>query len=315
MFIDEVTISLIGGKGGAGKVSFYAVWRKGPDGGNGGNGGNVYVQAVSDLTALKQFSAKKEFKAEDGVPGGKNLMSGKNAPDLIINLPVGVSLTNLETGKEYDLTQTGQTYLISKGGKGGKGNYMFRSSTNTTPRYAQPGEYGEAKTFKINLKLIADFGLIGLPNAGKSSLLNELTSAHAKTANYPFTTLEPNLGVFEKKVIADIPGLIEGASAGKGLGTNFLKHIEKVTLLLHCIAADSPNPLLDYQIIKEELKKSNPELLSKREIILLTKTDLIGQDQLREKISQLKKTKQPLLPVSIHDFESIEQLKKMLNTI
>ena len=284
MFIDEVEITLRAGHGGAGKVSFYPGLKSGPDGGNGGKGGDIYLKVTSDLTALNQFSREKFLRAEGGEPGGSNRKFGKDGKDLEISLPLGTSLIDKTSGEEIELNDLNQKVLVCKGGLGGRGNFEFKSSRRTTPMFAQKGLPGEEKHFKVVLKSIADFGLIGLPNAGKSSLLNELTAAKAKIADYPFTTLEPNLGVLGSpstppgrsgrgKILADIPGLIEGASEGKGLGIKFLKHIEKVSLLLHCIEADSDDLVRDYHTVMEELKSFNPALLKKKEIILVTKSD------------------------------------------
>ena len=297
--VDEAEITIRGGHGGAGRVSFRGE-RGGPDGGNGGDGGDILVMAVSDIYALKQFLSKKVCKAEDGKNGGTEIKSGANGKDLILTMPAGTFLTD-ENGIENELTKEGQEILLAKGGLGGRGNESFKSSINTTPRYAQKGLSGEEKKLKIKLKLIANFGLIGLPNAGKSSLLNELTNANVKIGAYPFTTLEPNLGVLNGKVLADIPGLIEGASEGKGLGHKFLKHIEKVELLLHCISSESDDPARDYKVIREELKKFNPNLLNKKEIIILTKSDL--------KEVKLKKIgRKKVIPISIHNWDSIQDL-------
>lgn len=320
MLIDEVEVTFQAGKGGPGKISFYPGQKSGPDGGNGGKGGDIYIRAVNDLNLLNQFSAKKLISAEDGKPGERNRKFGKDGQDLEIILPVGVTLIDKQTSESIELNKEGERVLLCKGGKGGKGNFEFKSSTNTTPKYAQPGLLGQEKHFKISLKLIADFGLIGLPNAGKSSLLNELTNAKARVAAYPFTTLEPNLGVFDNpsassgqgKIIADIPGLIEGASLGKGLGIKFLKHIEKVSLLLHCIASDSVDPVRDYKTVLNELKKFNPNLLTKPQIILLTKTDLIKMAEIDKKIKLLSKLKFKILPVSIYDYSAITHLRSAL---
>ncbi|MBU1000705.1 GTPase ObgE [Patescibacteria group bacterium] len=304
MLIDEAEIIVKAGHGGAGRVSFRGKKTGGPDGGNGGKGGDVLIRAVSDIYVLKQFLSKKVRKAEDGKNGGSRIRSGANGKDLILTMPVGTVITD-EEDRESELIEEGQEILLAKGGLGGRGNESFKSSINTTPRYAQKGLSGEEKRLKIKLKLIANFGLIGLPNAGKSSLLNEITNANAKIGDYPFTTLEPNLGVLNGKVLADIPGLIEGASEGKGLGYKFLKHIEKVELLLHCISSESDDPAGDYKIIREELKKFNSSLLNKKEIILLTKSDL------KEiKIKRINKKK--VLPISIHDWDSVQALIKIL---
>lgn len=303
MLLDKVDVTFCAGNGGNGKVSFKKLGR-GPDGGNGGRGGDLYITASSDLTILYQFSQKDFLAAENGISGGDNIKSGHKGEDLTITLPVGTSLVNRDTGNVVlELTDVGQTVKLLKGGDGGHGNWEFRSARNTTPMKAQKGFPGEIMNLTLNLKLIADYGLIGLPNAGKSSLLNELTNSNAKIGNYAFTTLSPNLGVINGKVVADIPGLIEGASDGKGLGINFLKHIEKVKVLIHCIDATSNDYERDYKIVRNELKKYNPLLLKKKEVILLTKSDLVN-DKIKFKNA---------IPVSIHDIDSINKIKKILN--
>lgn len=314
MLVDELDIILRAGHGGAGKVSFYPKEKAGPDGGNGGRGGDIYLKVTSDLTALNQFSNKKVIEAGRGESGGGFCKSGQAGRDIEITMPVGTVLLDQVTGEEIELNNVGDRILICKGGLGGRGNAEFKSSRNTTPMYAQKGLPGQERDLKIVLKLIADFGLIGLPNSGKSSLLNELTAASAKVGSYPFTTLEPNLGVLDGRVIADIPGLIEGASEGKGLGIKFLKHIEKVGLLLHTVAVDSADVTGDYQSVVRELEAYNPELIKKKEIILLTKSDLAKNNQLEDAKSRLKKFKKDILPVSIYDFDSIERLKELLNS-
>src|SRR3989338_8990974 len=304
MLVDEAEIIVKAGHGGPGRVSFRSKKGGGPNGGDGGRGGDIYAKAVTDIYALKQFLSKKICQAEDGQDGGVEMRSGANGKDLILTMPVGTFLTS-EEGSENELIKEGQEFLLAKGGLGGRGNASFRSPSNTTPKYAQKGLDGQEKHLLLKLKLIADIGLIGLPNAGKSSLLNEITNANAKIGDYPFTTLEPNLGVLNGRVFADIPGLIEGASEGKGLGHKFLKHIEKVKLLLHCISSESDNPLSDYKIIREELKKFNPELLNKKEIILLTKSDLENS-----KVKNIGMQK--VIPISIHDWNSIQDLIEIL---
>lgn len=304
MLVDKAEITVSGGHGGAGCVSFGFLRQSGPDGGNGGKGGDVYMRSVSDLTLLNRYLSKFEFQAPNGEKGSKNKKTGKGGDDIELLVPVGTVLIDKETGKEIlEFTSVDQKELIARGGNGGWGNFEFRSPTRTTPDFAKPGLPGEKKELILNLKLIADYGLVGLPNAGKSSLLNELTRAQAKTANYPFTTLSPNLGAIGTKFIADIPGLIEGASLGKGLGLEFLKHIEKVKVILHCISAESDDMERDYKIVREEMGKYNKELLDKKEIVIITKSDLL----LDKKI----KFKKPYL-VSIHDWDSIENLKKLL---
>lgn len=312
MLIDTVDVMFAAGDGGHGKVSFRRN-AKGPDGGNGGDGGNIFIRASDDIFLLGQFANKNKIEAENGEPGGSNNKSGHNASDIVITLPVGTSITDRKTGRLiYSLNRKGEQILLLRGGAGGLGNWEFRSAEETTPDHAEPGKKGEKLDATLTLRLIADFGLIGLPNAGKSSLLNELTNANAKIADYPFTTLSPNLGVYKGHVIADIPGLIEGASGGRGLGVGFLKHIEKVGVILHCISVESADVLKDYELVRTELGKFNPELLKKREIVLLTKTDLADQESVRELAKKLVKKSKTVIPVSIHDFESIEDVKKSL---
>lgn len=312
MLLDEVEIILRAGHGGSGRVSFNPGQHSGPNGGNGGKGGDIYISVTSDLRALNQFSKTQLKEAENGEMGGKFQQSGKDGEDLEVIMPLGTELTDLGTGEEFKLDDLSLKFLICKGGLGGRGNFTFKSSKNTTPKYAQSGLPGQERKLKVLLKYIADFGLIGLPNAGKSSLLNELTAANAKIANYPFTTLEPNLGMWNGRVIADLPGLIEGAAGGKGLGIKFLRHIEKVKLLLHCVPADSENTAADYETVRAELGKYNEELLAKKEIIILTKSDLIDVEKIKKKITQLKKFKKTIVIVSIHDWDSIKSLEKAL---
>lgn len=312
MLIDETEIILKAGHGGPGRVSFNPGEKSGPNGGNGGKGGDIYIFVTSDLRALNQFSKTKIIDAESGQMGGIFQKTGNDGKDLKIIMPLGTEITDKNTGEIFELDDLNKKILICKGGLGGRGNFEFKSASNTTPMYAQKGLRGQERDLKLELKFIADFGLIGLPNAGKSSLLNELTAASAKVASYPFTTLEPNLGVWNKKIIADIPGLIEGAAEGKGLGIKFLKHIEKVKLLLHCISVESEDVLKDYKVVSEEMKKYNPELLDKEEIIILTKTDLVDQREVKEKIKNLKKLKKQIIPVSIHDWDSLQKLQEIL---
>jgi len=302
MLVDNAEITVQGGHGGAGCVSFGFKRNSGPDGGNGGKGGDVYTRSTSDLTLLNQFVSKFDFAAENGHGGTKNKKSGKGGQDIELLVPVGTVVINKETGEEiFEFTKIDQRELIVKGGLGGRGNAEFKSSTRTTPDFAQPGLPGQKLELILNLKLIADFGLIGLPNAGKSSLLNEFTRAQVKTANYAFTTLSPNLGAIGSKFIADIPGLIEGASSGKGLGIGFLKHIEKVKILIHCISAESDDLERDYKIVRNELGSYNKELLKKKEIILITKSDLNSNVTFKNAIK-----------VSIHDWDSIQKIKELL---
>lgn len=315
MLTDEVTIRVTAGSGGSGHVSYRRekyIPRGGPDGGNGGRGADVYFVGVSDLTALSPFRSKKKIKAEDGGEGKSKKRHGADAPDLIIPIPIGTTVKDLQTGEFFEVNQVGQQFFIAQGGESGRGNWELRSATYKTPKTAESGKKGESRQLLLNLQFIADLGLIGLPNAGKSTLLNYLTKADVKTADYPFTTLEPNLGVMDKKIIADIPGLIEGASKGKGLGIKFLKHIEKTKLLVHCIDASTNNVLNDYQTIRQELKNYNEALLNKKEIVVLTKADLSTTKQLSFKQSALKKSFSKVLVVSVLDDDSLKSLKKLL---
>lgn len=313
MLIDEIIITLKGGDGGAGKVSFGKMLKSGPDGGNGGDGGKLFVKASSDLTLLSQFHPDQIVSAEDGIPGGQNKKSGRKGESLLLQLPVGTEIKDLGTGEIFELDAIGEEVLIAEGGKGGIGNFDLRSSTNTTPKKSIPATPGQKRVVKLTMRYLADYGLVGLPSAGKSSLLNELTAAKAKTAGYHFTTLSPNLGALSnKKIIADIPGLIEGAHKGRGLGIKFLKHIEKVSLILHCIASDSPDHLKDYDVVKNELSEYSSKLPKKDEIILITKTDLIGKKEQAEISKKFKRIGKKVLFVSIYDSASIKKLLSLL---
>jgi GTP-binding protein len=311
MLIDEIRITVKGGDGGNGMVHFYSdSWRPkgGPDGGDGGDGGNVYFKAVSDISKLNQFRHSKIYSAENGDPGGRNNRRGKNGEDLVFEVPVG-TVVSYDNGTSLELSELGQQVLIAKGGTGGHGNYFFRSATNQTPQEAQPGYKTKPKDLFLQLKLIAQVGLIGLPNAGKTSLLNELTPANAKVANYAFTTLEPNLGVTKGGlIIADIPGLIEGAADGKGLGYKFLKHIERTNLLVHCVSSESEDPISDYKTVRSELENYSSALSKKPEIIVLTKTDILEPQQ----ISALQKKIKADIAVSIIDTDSIKKLNDLI---
>lgn len=314
MLVDHIDITVTGGHGGPGLVSFGKKLKSGPDGGNGGKGGDIYAIGTTNIWALNQFTRTKHFTAEKGEPGRTKKRSGNNGGDTELKMPLGTHIINKKTGQEIEITSLEEPLLIAKGGLGGRGNFEFRSSTNTTPEYAQPGLPGATHHLHLELKLIAQFGLIGLPNASKSSLLNEITNAKAAVGDYPFTTLEPNLGVHDRQVIADIPGLIEGASRGKGLGIKFLKHIEKVSLLVHCISAEAKDIAHDYKIVSTELEKYNPFLIQKPRIILITKTDLVDDKQLKSQIRKLKKYNHAIYPISIHNWDSLETLKKVLTS-
>lgn len=316
MIIDDVTITVSAGNGGNGVVRFNKTKMSlGPTGANGGNGGSVWLQGVSDLTALKQFRFRKEINADNGEVGQNQLHDGANAKDTVLLVPVGTIARNLKTNWNFEITRIGQKELIARGGRGGKGNFQFRSATNTTPMQFGKGKPGDSFTMHLQLKMIADVGFIGLPNVGKSSLLNELTNASAKVANYPFTTLEPNLGVYYELILADIPGLIEGASIGKGLGIKFLKHVERTKILLHLIAADSQTPVQDYKTVRAELEAHNPLLLEKREYILLSKMDTTTPEVIANIKKSFKKIGKDMAEISIINPESMEAVKKILNEL
>ncbi|MFH0852451.1 MAG: GTPase ObgE [bacterium] len=316
MLIDDVTIKVKAGNGGRGAVAFSKTkMTLGPTGGAGGRGGNIYIEGVSDLGALIQFRYKKELSADDGGNGRTSLNDGKAGADLVLKVPIGTVVNNLSSGQTDEIIKIGEKILAAKGGKGGKGNFKFRSPTNTSPEEFLEGTEGEQCELRLELKLIADVGLIGLPNVGKSSLLNELTNAKSKVANYQFTTLEPSLGVYYELILADVPGLIEGASAGKGLGIKFLKHIERTKTLFHLVSAESLNPLKDYEIIRQELGAYNKALLEKPEHVFLAKSDILSQDELKSKILAFEKIKKAVTPISIHDSESLENVQKILRKI
>ncbi len=316
MLIDEVKIRVYGGAGGRGAVAFNkAKLAVGPVGGSGGRGGNITFEGVSNISALIQFQNKKEVRAGNGQNGRSQFRDGESGKDLILQVPVGTVLTNTETGAMTEITKVGEQWLAVKGGKGGKGNFKYRSPVNTSPMEFQEGLPGEGAVLQLELKMIADIGLVGLPNAGKSSLLNELTAAKSKVANYPFTTLEPHLGAYYGLIIADIPGLIEGASGGKGLGTKFLRHVERTKIIFHLISAEEADPVTAYRTIRTELATYNEALAEKQEYVFLTKTDLVTPEVLKEKLVALKKLKLKPIPFSILDTESLVAVKKILEKI
>jgi len=286
----------------------------GPTGGRGGNGGSVYFEGVSDVFALNKYRHMKEHYAPDGKNGRGNRSDGPNGPDLILTVPVGTVLHDVNSDRSREITEVGQKILAAKGGIGGRGNFFFRSGSVTSPTKFELGKPGETLELSIELRLIADVGLIGLPSAGKSSLLNELTAANAKVAAYHFTTLEPNLGVMDGIILADIPGLIEGASAGRGLGIKFLRHIQRTKVLLHCLSLESDDLTRDYNVIRQELASYDPKLIEKKELVILTKNDLVPEKELKKRIKQLK-IKSEIVTVSIHNLEDLEKLKQKIFTL
>ena len=316
LITDEVKIAIVGGKGGDGMVTFSKIkMAQGPTGGSGGHGGGVFLEGVSDLGAFRQFNFKKSVKAGDGEHGRSALNDGSDGKDLILHVPVGTVCYNLTTGKNFEITKIGQREIVAEGGKGGRGNFLFRSSTRTSPRTYEKGTEGETFDLRLELKMIADVGFIGLPNVGKSSLLNELTSAKSKVANYPFTTLQPNLGVYYELILADIPGLIEGASTGKGLGIKFLKHIERTKVLFHFVSAESENPVADYNTVRKEMEAHNKLLLEKPEYIFISKSDTVSPDVIGKIKQEFLEIKKEVLPISVIDSESLESVKKILNNL
>ena len=329
MLIDEATITVKAGNGGKGKASFKRnaqTAKGGPDGGNGGNGADVYALGIDDIMALMEFRYKKSVRGEDGVGGGKQNLYGRNGQELVVLFPVGTFITDLDSKEVIEITDTTTKILLANGGKGGRGNNEFKTATNQTPYFAEKGGQGENKRFFLELKLIADVGLIGLPNSGKSSLLDVLTNAHPKIGDYSFTTLEPNLGVMTKAIsstqgpeilslsngaliIADIPGLIEGASEGRGLGDKFLRHVEKTKVLIHCIDCLSNTPEKDYETIRKELKEYTNDLTVKEELLVFTKSDLVDQGYIKQLVKIATRLNKNNLVVSIYDDKSLEELK------
>ncbi len=290
-FVDYTKVHLASGRGGKGSTHLHRekyVEKGGPDGGDGGRGGHVIIRGNENLWTLYHFKYKRHFKAPQGGNGAKQRRTGEDGEDVIIELPLGTVVRDSETNQViHEVLEHDEEFIICEGGMGGRGNWHFKSSTNQTPRYAQPGTLGEEKDVTFELKVLADVGLVGFPNAGKSTLLSVLTSAKPKIANYEFTTLKPNLGIvqyrdFKTFVIADIPGLIEGAADGKGLGHRFLRHIERNSSLLFLIPADSKDISAEYDILVGELRKYNPELLDKERFIAISKADMLDEELMSE---------------------------------
>ena len=321
-FIDTTKIIIRSGKGGPGMVSFRRekyVPKGGPEGGNGGKGGSVIFLATSHMNTLLDFKYKRHFFAENGADGGVKKMFGKNGEDLIVKVPCGTLIKNAETGDILaDLTNSGDEYVALKGGKGGKGNWEFRSAINQTPRYAEPGLPGEEMEVILELKLIADVGIVGFPNAGKSTLISTISAAKPKIADYPFTTLVPNLGIVKidyakNYTVADIPGLIEGAAEGKGLGIQFLRHVERTRVLLFMVEATSEDPVADYDTLCSELEKYNPKMLEKQQFVAISKIDMVD-DEIKKELTKLKFSDKKIKPLLISSIthENIDLIKYKL---
>ena len=311
--IDEIDIYITAGRGGDGVVR----WRQekgkpksGPGGGNGGPGGDVYANAVSDIGYLDYYRHSKSFAAQNGEPGGSFGCQGGAGDTLELKFPIGSVITNRTTGEVFEINNLSDRVLLLHGGRGGLGNEHFKSSLNTTPHESTLGATGESADFHIELRMFADIGLVGLPSAGKSTLINALTNSKSKVAAYHFTTLDPHLGAFYEFIIADIPGIIEGASHGKGLGTKFLKHIARTKALAHVLSLESDDIVTDYTVIRNELKQYDPELITKDEVIIFTKSDSVTEAELKEKLKTVAKLikDKPYFIISAFDDSSIKTL-------
>jgi GTP-binding protein len=323
-FVDYVKVHIASGNGGKGSTHLHRekfVAKGGPDGGDGGRGGHVIIRANSNLWTLVGFKHKQHFKAGHGEHGSKNRSTGADGEDVYVEVPLGTVVKDAETDEVLaEITEESQEYMAAEGGMGGRGNWHFKTSTNQTPRYAQPGIPGVELKLILELKVLADVGLVGFPNAGKSTLLSVVTSAKPKIADYEFTTLKPNLGIVEYRdfrsfVMADIPGIIEGAAEGRGLGHYFLRHIERNSTLLFLISADSDSVAEQYQILLSELERYNPELLDKNRVIAISKADLLDQELKTELTEELKETlpkEIPFILISSVTQQGIQELKDLL---
>ena len=323
-FIDYVRIFCKSGDGGNGSMHLHRakyVPKGGPDGGDGGRGGHIILRGNRQMWTLIHLKYKKHIKAEDGGAGSGQLKHGKQGADIILQVPLGTVARDGETGEVlFEILEDGEEKILARGGRGGLGNNFFKSATNQTPRYAQPGEPGVEGWFVLELKVLADVGLVGFPNAGKSTLLSVVSAAKPKIADYAFTTLEPQLGIVNyyddrSFVMADIPGIIEGAHEGKGLGLRFLRHIERNAMLLYMIPADSKDIAGEYRILQRELKLYNPELLDKQRVVAITKCDMLD-DELRKEVRRHLPRKVPAILISSLTGEGIPELKDLLwNTL
>lgn len=315
MLIDNVTIIVKAGDGGNGAATFARTSMKargGPDGGNGGNGGDILFQGSPNINDLRYFRFKKKIVGKNGGHGTKHNGFGRNAQHITVEVPLGTRITDVYSGSVIEIDSVATPVLIARGGAGGYGNVKFKSATNQAPTNRELGGAGEVRNIRLELRLIAEVGLIGLPNAGKSSLLTVLTNAKPTIGAYPFTTLEPMIGMFGKYPIADIPGLIEGASRGVGLGIKFLKHIEKTRMLVHCIDITVDNPVVAYETVRKEFREFNPVLLTKPEIIFLNKTDLVNGKTAQQTVELFTAMGKRVYAGSVHDEESVHSFKHML---
>ncbi|MBP5365616.1 MAG: GTPase ObgE [Bacteroidales bacterium] len=323
-FVDYVKIFCRSGKGGAGSAHLRHekfVEKGGPDGGDGGRGGNIIVRGNAQYWTLIHLKFARHIFAENGENGGKQRSFGKDGADIYIDVPLGTVVKNADTGEVmFEITDDGEEQILCRGGRGGQGNWHFRNAVNQTPRYAQPGEPAVEVTAIMELKVLADVGLVGFPNAGKSTLLSVVSAAKPEIASYPFTTLVPNLGIVEYRggrsfCMADIPGIIEGASEGKGLGLRFLRHIERNSILLFLVSAESEDVMAEYRILYNELEQYNPELLDKQRVLAISKADIIDEKR-KEGISKQLPTDMPCIIFSSHSGEGLQQLKDILwNTL
>jgi len=315
-FVDYIKLYACSGNGGKGSVHLHRekyITKGGPDGGDGGRGGHIILKGNQNLWTLHHLKFKKHLKAGHGAHGSKSRSTGADGSDVFIEVPLGTVVKDTESGKIlFEITDNGQEIILCQGGMGGRGNWHFKSSTNQTPRYAQPGIPGEEKKVTIELKILADVGLVGFPNAGKSTLLSVITAAKPKIADYEFTTLKPNLGIVEYRdyqsfVVADIPGIIEGAAEGKGLGHYFLRHIERNSILLFLIPADTSDVKKQYNILLDELRRYNPEMLDKERMVAISKSDLLDAELEAELKTELDKE----LPVKYLFISSVAQTGMM----
>ncbi len=315
MFVDEITIRARAGRGGDGVVRWLHVKSKeyaGPSGGDGGRGGDVYARGVRDIGILARYRNRDLFDAENGGDGEINSRHGADGDDLVIDVPVGSIIRNTETGNVFEIVREDERVLLLSGGRGGLGNEHFKSSVNRNPIESTKGKVGEEAAFAVELNLIVDAGFIGLPNAGKSSLLNALTNAQAKVGSYAFTTLDPNLGDLYGFILADVPGLIEGASAGRGLGHKFLRHVRRTKMLLHCVSLEEEDPTRAYQTIRAELAAYGDGLTEKEEVIILTKSDTATPERAREVATVMGAHAPRVFIVSILDDSAVKQFRDEL---